>query len=81
MKSVFPIVAAVDEADRRLAQLREARKKVDAARVLHLRLQQELRRLEQSPKRNQLAIERFRIELAHARTALRDASRELIKSL
>jgi len=75
------VVAAVDESELRLAQVREARARVDQARTIHVRLQRELEQLELNPRRNQLAIDAFRAELDQARKVLRAASRQLIRSI
>jgi hypothetical protein len=81
MKVLAPVVAAVDDEELRLAQVREAREHVDKLRVTHARLQRELEQLERNPRKNQLAIERFQLERDAVRLALRLASRKLIRSI
>lgn len=75
------VVAAVDEAELRLAQLREARAHVIRLRTVHARLRLELEQLERNPRRNQVAIERFQLERDAVRVALRVATRQLIRSI
>lgn len=75
------IVVQVDAEEARNAAVRDARARVDAARALHERLRREVDALQRNPKRNQLALERFGQELEQARSALRQANRELIRRL
>lgn len=75
------VLAAVDDAERRLAEVREARFHVDQLRATHTRLQRELEQLQGNPRRNQVAIQRFELERDAVRVALRLASRKLIQSI
>lgn len=76
-----PILVVLEQQNLSLVQSREARARVDAARVLHDRLTRELAQLERSTRQNPVAIEAFRRELEQARSALRAANRELIRSI
>lgn len=67
-----------DEADASRA-VRDARARVDAARALHARLRREVDLLQLNPRRNQLALERFRTELERARCTLREATRGMLR--
>ncbi len=73
------VLDQVDAEEKRRELVRAVRGRVDVARALCVRLQRELGALELNPRKNQLAIERFRLELERARLELREASRALVR--
>jgi hypothetical protein len=72
------------EADELRTELvRSKRRRVDALRVTHERLRRELEALDNSPSsyRSQRAVDAMRAELQRCTAELRQASRELVKSI
>ncbi len=67
----------------RLELVKDKRRRVDALRLTHERLQRELEALDKSAGqwRSGPAVETMRLELARCTAELRAASRDLIKSI
>lgn len=81
MTNASLIAQRLQDEEERTELVRSARARVDQARELHARLTRELAALQVNPRKNQTAIERFRLELERARTALRERQRELIRCM
>jgi len=70
-----------EEARREL--VKDKRRRVDALRITHERLQRELRALDETSSvwRSPVAVEAMRLELARVTAELRAATRDLIGSI